>query len=127
MADGSKIEWLARPGTKPATWNPIRAVNKETGGRGHFCVHVSAGCENCYAERMQPRFRNPVRYAAQDRDKVVLELDEKILMQPLHWRKPRTIFPCSMTDLFFEDHPDEWIAQVLAEYAGVGAMMGAER
>lgn len=111
MADGTHISWT------DATWNPIRARNRETGGVGHFCVHVSDGCRNCYAEHMQRRFRNRVRYAAQDRSKVDLFLDEKVLMQPLRWRKPRMIFPCSMTDLFFEDHPDEWIDRIMAVMA----------
>ena len=111
MADGSKIEWT------DATWNPIRARNRETGGTGHYCVHVSEGCRNCYAERMQPRFRNPVRYAAQDREKVELFLDRKTLEQPLRWREPRMVFVCSMTDLFLEDHTDEWIDSVFAVMA----------
>jgi protein gp37 len=68
MGDGSAIEWT------DATWNPLRARNVVTGRTGHFCVHVSEGCRNCYAERLQPRFGNPVRYAAQDRGKVALFL-----------------------------------------------------
>ena len=60
----TKIEWAEE------TWNPIRARNKETGGVGHFCVHVSPGCEHCYAEGFQKRFNNPIRYAAQDAGKV---------------------------------------------------------
>ena len=111
MADGTKIEWT------DATWNPIRARNRETGGVGHYCVHVSEGCRNCYAERMQPRFRNPVRYAAQDRGKVELFLDENALAQPLRWREPRMVFVCSVTDLFLEDHSDEWIDSVFAVMA----------
>ena len=45
----TKIEWTHRKGTKGETWNPIRARNKATGGVGHFCTKVSAGCQNCYA------------------------------------------------------------------------------
>ena len=108
MGDRSAIEWT------DATWTPIRARNRETGRVGHFCIHKSPGCANCYAERMQPRFGNPVRFAAQDADKVELFLDEKTLTQPLRWRKPRTIFVCSMTDLFLESVPDEWIDRVFA-------------
>ena len=112
MSDNSKIEWT------DATWTPIRARNRETGRVGHFCIHKSPGCANCYAERMQPRFGNPVRFAAQDADKVELFLatardaSEKTLTQPLRWRKPRTIFVCSMTDLFLESVPVEWIDRV---------------
>ena len=107
----TKIEWADE------SWNPIRARNRETGRVGHFCIHKSPGCANCYAERMQPRFGNPVRFAAQDADKVELFLDEKTLPQPLRWRKPRTIFVCSMTDLFLESVPDLWIDRVFGVMA----------
>ena len=102
----SKIEWTDE------SWNPIKAANLETGEIGHFCVHVSPGCANCYAERMQPRFGNNLRYAAQDRAKVELLLDERTLMKPLSWRRPRMVFVCSMTDLFLDDVPREWIDQI---------------
>ena len=107
----TKIEWTDE------TWTPIRARNRETGGVGHFCVHVSPGCQHCYAERMQPRFGNPVRFAAQDRERVDLFLDEKVLAKPLHWRRSRMIFVCSMTDLFADFVPDEWIDKVMAVMA----------
>jgi len=119
----TKIEWARNPdGSAGETWNPIRARNLATSrsgrgagsGIGHFCEHVSEGCRNCYAERMQPRFGNPIRYAAQDRGKVDIFLDETVLFEPLGWRKPRTIFPCSMTDLFGRWVPDRWIDQVFA-------------
>ena len=110
----TKIEWTHRPGTKGETWNPIRACNKETGGGGHFCEHVSEGCRNCYAEAWQKRFKNPIRFAAQDRDKVEIFLDEKVLTQPLRWRKPRTIFVCSMTDMYGAWVPDHWIDRIKA-------------
>ena len=114
----TKIEWVKdADGNQGETWNPIRARNLETGGIGHFCVHVSPGCANCYAERLQVRFRNPIRYAAQDANKVELFLNEKALTQPLRWRKPKTIFVCSMTDLFLESVPDEWIDRVFAVMA----------
>lgn len=102
MADGSKIEWLSRPGTKPASWNPIRARNVETGRVGWFCTHASPGCINCYAEAMNARLGTGIAFQAQNRDKVKLFLDEKTLLQPLRWREPRTVFVCSMSDLFGE-------------------------
>lgn len=111
MSDGTKIEWTE------ATWNPIRALNLGTGGIGHFCVHKSPGCKNCYAEGFQPRFNNPIRFAAQDRDKVQIFLDEKVLSQPLKWRKPRMIFVCSMTDLFGEFVTDEMLDRIFAVMA----------
>lgn len=102
------IEWVDE------TYNPLRARNRATGGVGHFCVHASPGCKGCYAEKQQPRYKNPIRYAAQDLAKVEPFLDEKVLVRPLHWKKPRDIFPCSMTDLFAPFHRDEWIDAVMA-------------
>jgi len=113
----TKIEWTKRPGTQGKSWNPFRAKNKETGGTGHFCEKVSAGCKNCYAETFQKRFKNPIRYAAQDANKVQVFLDEKRLIQPLHWKKPRTVFVCSQTDLFLRHYSDDWIDQVFAVMA----------
>lgn len=107
----SKIEWTDK------TWNLIRARNLETNGIGHFCEHVSEGCRNCYAEAMQKRFRNFIRYAKQDRDKVEIFLDEETLLQPLTWRRPRMIFVCSMTDLFGEWVADDWLDKIFAVMA----------
>lgn len=116
MSDGSAIEWLQRPGTKPATWNPIRARDRATGKRGWFCKHVHEGCRFCYAEALniKPGMSggNGHAYAAQNLANVEVYLDEKTLLQPLHWREPRTIFVCSMSDLFGEWVPDDFIAGV---------------
>lgn len=60
---------------------------------------------------------NPIRYAAQDRDQVELFLDETVLRKPLRWRKPRMVFVCSMTDLFADFIPDDWIDQMFAMMA----------
>lgn len=107
MAEGTAIEWA------DDSWNPIRARNKATGVVGHYCVKVSPGCKNCYAERLQTwPIGSGIRYAAQDRDKVEIYLDFKALDQPLRRRRPRDIFPCSMTDLFAEFHPDEWLYRI---------------
>ena len=107
----TKIEWTDE------TWTPIRARNRETGKVGHFCIHVSPGCAHCYAERLQPRFGNPIRYAAQDAAKVDIYLDEKTLTQPQRWRRPRMVFVCSMTDLFLQLHPADMIGAVLTRIA----------
>lgn len=107
MGDTS-IEWTNK------SWNPIRARNLETGGVGHFCEKVSPGCANCYAARMQPRFKNHIRYNAADFDKVELFLDEGVLCEPLSWQKPCNIFVCSMTDLFADFVHDEDIRRILA-------------
>lgn len=114
MGDNSKIEWLARIGTKPASWNPLRAREKRTGKDGWFCVHVSDGCRLCYAERMNLRLGNRETFTAQSRDNVEIHMPEDTLNQPVKWRKPRTIFVCSMTDLFGEFHSDDQIERVFA-------------
>lgn len=89
----SAIEWVT------ATWNPL------TG-----CTKISPGCAHCYAERMshrlmlmgQPNYRNDFR----------LTLHERMLEQPLRWKKPQRIFVNSMSDLFHKDVPFEFIAKV---------------
>lgn len=96
------------------TLNPFRARNRETGGVGHFCVKVDPACARCYAEPYQVRRHNPIRYAAQDLALVDLFLDENVLLQPLRWVEKRMIFPCSMTDLFGEFYPFEWIDKFVA-------------
>ena len=125
MSVGSrtKIDWC------DATWNPV------TG-----CLH---GCEYCYARRIAERFgshmmpiftdypilHEPVRCT--DTYEYMREagisagkiqpypfdfaptLHEYKLQEPEHWRKPRTIFVCSMADLFGEWVPDEWIISII--------------
>lgn len=107
MADNTKIEWC------DASWNPIRARNRETGRVGWFCVHKSPGCKICYAEPINRRLGTGVDYKAQNLSQVEVFLDENMLTLPLRWRKPRVVFPCSMTDLFGEFVPDEMIDAVV--------------
>ncbi len=118
MADGSLIEWLQRPGTKPATWNPIRAYDKVSGKRGWFCIHAGEGCRYCWAEALNVRGGdtggNGHAYIAQNLDKVRIELHEPTLLQPLKWRTPRTIFVCSTNDLFGHWVKEEWLNQIFA-------------
>lgn len=118
MSDNTHIEWT------DATWNPIRARYRTADGvgellkRGWHCERISPGCVNCYAERMnRQRFGTGLPYNRTARDAVEIYLDEKGLTQPLHWRKPRRIFVCSMTDLFGEWVPDETIDRVFAVMA----------
>lgn len=112
MSDRSAIEWT------DATWNPIRARNRATGKVGWFCIHASEGCRFCYAERQNVKAGasggNGAAYAAQSRDQVEIFLDERTLLAPLSWRKPRKIFPCSMTDLFGEWVTDEMLDRIFA-------------
>ena len=88
MADKSKIEWT------DATWNPV------TG-----CTKVSAGCKFCYAER---DFHRPYP----GRDFTDVQTHPERLFQPFRWRRPRRIFVDSMSDLFHEAIPTEFILKV---------------
>jgi protein gp37 len=116
------IEWCRNAdGSQGVTWNPIRARHRETGKRGWFCVHASEGCRFCYSEWQNMKGGdsggNGLAYAAQNLAKVEVYLDEKTLLAPLSWKKPRTIFVCSMTDLFGEFVPDAWIDRIFAVMA----------
>lgn len=93
MSDRSSIEWT------DATWNPVRG-----------CTKVSPGCKHCYAERFAERFRGvPDHPFEQGFD---LRLVPEKLDAPLKWRVPRRIFVNSMSDLFHEAVPTEYIARV---------------
>lgn len=89
----SAIEWTE------STWNPV------TG-----CTKVSAGCANCYAEKMALRLRamGQANYA----NGFEVTLHDKALELPLRWRNPQTIFVNSMSDLFHDDVPTDFIKQV---------------
>lgn len=93
MAIRSSIEWTE------SSWNPL------TG-----CTKVSPGCQNCYAERMALRLQaagNP-NY----RNGFTITMHDGTLALPFKWRKPQTIFVNSMSDLFHEKVPDEFILRV---------------
>lgn len=95
MADKSSIEWT------DATWNPVTGCDK-----------ISPGCKHCYAEKFAERFRNvPGHPYQQGFD---LKLWPERLDLPSRWRSPRTIFVNSMSDLFHEEVPDEFIDRVFA-------------
>lgn len=124
MSDGSTIEWLQRPGTKPASWNPIvawRDVPQPDGSvkrlRGWHCEHVHGGCEWCYAEGFNGRLGTRLAYKPGLRKHISIELHEPTLLQPLKWRQPRTIFVCSMTDLYGSWVKDEWLDKIKAVQA----------
>ena len=93
MPDRSAIEWTE------ATWNPV------TG-----CSKVSPGCAHCYAETFAERWRG-IRGHPYEQG-FDLRLWPGRLDQPLRWRRPRMIFVNSMSDLFHEEIPDEFIAGV---------------
>lgn len=93
MADRSRIEWTE------ATWNPV------TG-----CDQVSPGCAHCYAKTFAERWRGvPGHPYEQGFD---LRLWPDRLDQPHRWKKSRTIFVNSMSDLFHEDIPFDFVEQV---------------
>ena len=89
----STIEWTE------ATWNPV------TG-----CTEISPGCAHCYAKTFAERFRGvPNHPYEQGFD---LQLRPERLVQPIKWKKPRSIFVNSMSDLFHPDVPEEFIREV---------------
>jgi protein gp37 len=93
MSQNSTIQWT------DATWNPISG-----------CTQISPGCDHCYALTFAERFRGvPNHPYEQGFD---LKLWPARLELPLRWRKPRRIFVNSMSDLFHEDVPEDFIRQV---------------
>lgn len=93
MAEHSTIEWT------DATWNPV------TG-----CTKVSPGCLHCYAEQFAERFRGVAGHPYEQGFDLKLWPDR--LELPLRWKNPRMIFVNSMSDLFHEKVPDQYIEQV---------------
>lgn len=117
MSDKSKIEWT------DATWNPV------TG-----CEKVSQGCKHCYAERQWPRFhgrewvdvplKGPIAKIYPEIPTVNIQRPFTHVMchperldQPLRWKQPRRIFVNSISDLFHDDVPDEFIARIFGAMA----------
>jgi protein gp37 len=95
MAEISPIEWT------DATWNPV------TG-----CTKISKGCENCYAYTFAERFRGVPGHAFEPGFDLTLRPER--LELPLEWEKPRRIFVNSMSDLFHEKVPEDFIQQVFS-------------
>jgi protein gp37 len=93
MADKSAIEWTE------ATWNPV------TG-----CSKVSPGCAHCYAETFAERWRGTAGHPYEQG--FDLRVWPHRLEHPLRWTRPRMIFVNSMSDLFHEDIPASYIADV---------------
>lgn len=99
----SKISWTDE------TWNPVAG-----------CTKCSPGCLNCYAEKMAARLKwigndNPQYLGKTDAEgnwTGKIECCDWLLGKPLHWKTPRRIFVCSMSDLFHEKVPFEFIARV---------------
>lgn len=110
MAQKSKIEWT------DASWNPIVG-----------CSKVSKGCDHCYAIGQAHRLAsNPATPQYHGLTQITngrpnwsgkVALVESALELPLHWKKPKKIFVNSMSDLFHEAVPDEWIDRTFAVMA----------
>jgi protein gp37 len=111
MSDNSAIEWT------DATWNPIRARNLKTGKLGWHCEHTTTGCEFCYAEGFNKRLGTGLAFKPGHRKDIEIFLCEETLLQPLRWKRPRVIFPGSMTDLFADFVRDEWLHRIFAVVA----------
>jgi protein gp37 len=142
MASKTAIEWTSRRHqdgtiTPGATWTPIRArvredaaeiarsngytslvqiAEKMAGKVGVHCEGVSEECRFCYAEannrRCLPANGTGLPFDHRSRELVDIFVDDSILEQPLHWRKPRDIFVCSQTDLFAPFVKDAYIERV---------------
>ena len=108
MADGTKIEWT------DATWNVVNG-----------CSVVSPGCKHCYAMRLAgTRLRN-----VESREGLTVDtkagpvwngttrFNDKVLLDPIRWKRPRRIFVCAHGDLFHDSVPDAWIDRVFAVMA----------
>ncbi|SHX95720.1 bacteriophage protein gp37 [Mycobacteroides abscessus subsp. abscessus] len=98
MGDKTGIEWT------DATWNPVTGCDK-----------VSPGCHYCYAETFAERWRGTRGHYFETGFDVQLRPDKLDL--PLRWTKPRKVFVNSMSDLFHDKVPDEYIARVFAVMA----------
>lgn len=110
----SPIEWT------DFTSNPIYAVNKATGKRGHFCVKISPGCAFCYAAAINTSargFGNGLDFVEKNRDKVQFVLNAQELAAIRRRKKPAKIFLGDMTDLFQQDIPDEYLDALFATMA----------
>jgi len=93
MASNSSIEWTE------ATWNPVTGCNK-----------ISDGCKHCYAATMAKRLHAMGNSRYLNGFEVTLHHD--LIDAPLKWKKPRRIFVNSMSDLFHDDVPLEFIKKV---------------
>ena len=96
MGDRTKITWAT------ASWNPVSG-----------CTPISPGCEHCYARGMAMRLQAMGQEKYKDGFKVTMQPGN--LHQPGKWKKPRTIFVCSMGDLFHTLVPDDYIRLVFLE------------
>jgi protein gp37 len=103
MSTKTTIEWTRNEdGTAGRTWNPVSG-----------CTKVSPGCDHCYAEGIARRFAGSKAFP----NGFDVTLHPERLNDPLRWRKPTRVFVNSMSDLFHDDIPTEYIAKVFAVMA----------
>jgi protein gp37 len=95
MSQASSIEWT------DGSWNPVRG-----------CSKISPGCKHCYAERFSERFRGVSGHPFEQG--FDLRLVPESLPLPLKWKTPQRIFVNSMSDLFHDAVPTEYIQAVCA-------------
>src|SRR4051812_26668309 len=93
MSTNSTIEWT------DATWNPVRG-----------CTKISPGCTHCYAEVFAERFRGVPGHPYEQGFDLRLVPDK--LADPLTWNRSKMVFVNSMSDLFHEDVPEEYVLRV---------------
>jgi len=93
MSTSSTIEWTG------STWNPVRG-----------CTKIGPGCKHCYAQTFAERWRGVSGHAYEQG--FDLRLVPEHLADPLRWSVPKKVFVNSMSDLFHEDVPDDYIAAV---------------
>lgn len=93
MATRSRIEWTFR------TWNPVTGCNA-----------VSNGCKHCYAERMARRLQ--AMGVEKYRHGFKVTPHPGVLEDPLKWKKPQVIFVNSMSDMFHQDIPFDYVRRV---------------
>lgn len=93
MSSTTKIEWT------DATWNPVRG-----------CTKISPGCKHCYAETFAERFRGVKGHPYEQG--FDLRLVPAKLTEPFLWRSPKLVFVNSMSDLFQDGVPDDYIEAV---------------
>jgi protein gp37 len=105
---GTEIGWTHVPGYKGETWNPV------TG-----CDRVSPGCAHCYALELAERLKGmgQPRYQRDGDPKTSgpgfgLTLHPDKLQEPLRWSKPRGVFVNSMSDVFHEEIPDDFVIEM---------------
>ncbi len=97
----TSIEWTrGEDGTPGMTWNPVRG-----------CTKISPGCTHCYAETFAERFRGVAGHPYEQG--FDLRLVPEKLAEPLRWKTAKMVFVNSMSDLFHEDVPDDYVLAVV--------------